>query len=51
MSKYVLAMCCLIISMCFYFKPDFLTNNTNVIFGLIFMLLANLFFNYKREDR
>ena len=49
--KYILAVLCLIISMCFYIKPEFMTDNINVIFGLIFILLANLFFDYKREDR
>lgn len=49
--KYILAVMCLTISMCFYIKPEFMSDDTNVIFGLIFMLLANLFFTYKREDR
>lgn len=49
--KYILAIICLILGICFYLKVDFMINNTNVIFGTIFILLSNLFFNYKREDR
>ena len=49
--KYILAILCFIVSICFNIKPDFMSYDVNVIFGLIFMLLGNLFLNYKREDR
>lgn len=47
--KYILGMLCLIISCCFYIKPDLMTEKNNIIFGIIFMLLANLFIK-KRDD-
>lgn len=49
--KYILGIICVIMGVCFYIKPDLCVENTNVIFGMIFILLGNLFFNLIREDR
>ena len=48
--KYILGVICIAIGISFYIKPDLLAENINIIFGVIFILLGNLFFNYKRED-
>ena len=48
--KYILGFGCLIIAGFYYFKPELLTTNTNIIFGCVFICLANLFFNSKRNN-
>jgi len=49
--KYILGIICAFMGVCFYIKPDLFIENINVIFGTIFILLGNLFFNYKKENR
>lgn len=48
--KYILGIICLIVGIMFYVKPEAFTDNINCIYGCIFILLGNLFFN-KKDDR
>jgi len=47
--KYIMGILCLIVAGVCYFKPEWL-NDTNIVFGCVFICLANLFFNSKRND-
>ena len=47
--KYIIGFLCLIVAGVCYFKPELL-NDTNILFGSVFICLANLFFNTKRND-
>lgn len=39
----------LIVAICFFIKPELLTNNHNLIFGIIFITLSCICFT--KEDR
>ena len=47
--KYVLGFMCLIMNILFMFDKVPL-DKPNIIFGLVFLMLGNIFMNMKRED-
>ena len=41
--KHILAIMCFILAIMYHIKPEAATDNVNIIFGCIFVLLGNLF--------
>jgi len=45
--KYLLGTMCFIVAIVWYVKPEAFTDDINVVFGCIFIMLGNLFINKK----